>query len=136
MLKLRTLLEANHIKMEGGTSTYNILGTAVSRTSRFHPMIEDWFTNNGYTFDVEEYDRWDKAYDDWVGESSDREINHQLSGCRKGECTCQPISPKPQEADYFSAERTPCLLTAVLASVTKVHQIDRLPKAFLSKVKE
>jgi hypothetical protein len=44
-------------------------------------MIEDWFTNNGYTFDVEEYDRWDRAYDDWVRESSGREMNHQLGEC-------------------------------------------------------
>jgi hypothetical protein len=99
-------------------------------------MIEDWFTNNGCAFDVEEYDQWDKAYDNWVGESSDREMNHQLGGCRKGECTCQPIPQKPKKADYFSAERTPRLLTEVLASVAKVHQIDCLPKAFLSVVKE
>jgi len=79
---------------------------------------------------------WDRAYDDWVGESSDREMNHQLGECRKGECTCQPIPQKPQKADYFSAERTPRLLTEVLASVAKVHQIDRLPKEFLSAAKD
>ena len=85
--------------MEEGTSTYNMLGTVVSRTSTFHPMIEDWFTNDGCAFDVEEYDRWDRAYDDWVGESSGREMNHQLGGCRKGDCTCPPFPQKPQQAD-------------------------------------
>jgi hypothetical protein len=63
-------------------------------------------------------------------------MNHQLGGWKKGECTCQPIPQKPQKANYFSAERTPSLLTEVLASIGKVHQIDRLPKAFLSEVTE
>jgi len=45
--------------MEGGTFTYNVLGTAVSRAST-HPMIEGWFTKDGCAFDVEEYDRWDR----------------------------------------------------------------------------
>jgi hypothetical protein len=42
--------------MEGGTSIYNMLGMAVSRTSAFYLIIKDWFTNNGCAFDVKEYD--------------------------------------------------------------------------------
>jgi hypothetical protein len=130
ILDLTALLEPNQIKI-GGTSTYSMLGMAVSGTSGFHPMIEDWFTNSGRSFDVEEYDQWNKAYDNWVRESSIREMNHQLSDCREGECTCEPIPENLEKSDYFSAERTPRLLSEVLASVAKVHQIDRLPKAFL-----
>ena len=47
-------------------STYSILGMAVSRASRFHSMIEDWSTNSGKSFDIEEYNQWDKAYNNWV----------------------------------------------------------------------
>jgi hypothetical protein len=79
-------------------------------------MIEDWFTNSGQTFDVEEYDRWDKAYDNWVRESSIREMNYQLGDCREGECTCEPIPENLEKSDYFSAERTPRLLSEVLAN--------------------
>jgi hypothetical protein len=57
ILDLTALLELNQIKMEGGTSTYSVLGMAASRTSGFHPMIEGWFTNSGRSFDVEEYNR-------------------------------------------------------------------------------
>lgn len=116
--------------MEEGISAYNILGMPVCMTSRFHPMIEDWFANSGRSFTVEEYDRWDKAYDNWEREFSVQEVNHQLGDCRKGEYTCEPISEKLEKSNYFSAERTPRLLSEVLASVTKVHQIDHLPKAF------
>ena len=133
ILDLTALLEPNQIKMEGGTSTYSILGMAVSRMSGFHLMIEDWFTNSGRSFDVEEYDQWDKAYDNWVWESSIREMNHQLGDCRESECTYEPIPENPEKSDYFSAERTPRLLSEVLASVAKVHQIDHLPKAFLDR---
>jgi hypothetical protein len=94
-------------------------------------MIEDWFANSGRSFDIEEYGRWDKAYDDWERESSTRELNYQLGDCRKGKCTCEPIPEKPAKSDYFSAERTPRLLSEALASVAKMRQIDRLPKAFL-----
>jgi hypothetical protein len=55
---------------------------------------------------------------------------------QKGRLYLPTFSSKTTEADYFSAERAPCLLTEVLASVAKVHQIDRLPKAFLSAVKD
>jgi hypothetical protein len=85
-------------------------------------MIEDWFANNGRSFDVEEYGRWDKAYNDWERESST--------------CTCEPIPEKLAKSDYFSAERTPRLLSEALASVAKMRQIDRLPKAFLDRVQE
>ena len=43
---------------------------------------------------------------------------------------------RPQEADYFSAERTPRWLSEVLASVARVHQIDLLAETFLSTVRE
>jgi hypothetical protein len=55
--------------MEGGTTIYNVVLLAVSRTSRFHPMIEDWFTYSGGTFTFEEYSQWSKAYEDWETES-------------------------------------------------------------------
>jgi hypothetical protein len=99
-------------------------------------MIEDWFANSGRSFDVEEYGRWDKAYNDWERESSTRELNHQLGDCRKGKCTCEPIPEKPAKSDYFSAERAPRLSSEALASIAKMRQIDRLPKAFLDRVQE
>jgi hypothetical protein len=120
--------------MEGGTVIYNTQGPVVSRTTRFHPMVEDWFTYSGCTFDIKEYSRWSKTYAGWEREYSNREMKHQLR-CRDRECTCEPIPEMPREADYFSAERTPRLLSEVLASVAKVHQIDLLPKTFLSTVK-
>jgi hypothetical protein len=38
--------------MEGGTVIYNTQGPLVSRTTRFHPMVKDWFTYGGCVFDT------------------------------------------------------------------------------------
>ena len=121
--------------MEGGTVTYNTQGPVVSTTSRFHPMIEDWFSSSACTFDIEEYRGWGTAYADWEREHSCRILEHQW-GCQDGRCTCEPVPERPQEADYFSAEGTPRLLSEVLASVARVHQMDLLPETFLSTVRE
>jgi hypothetical protein len=121
--------------MEGGTTICNTQGPLVSRTTRFHPMVEDWFTYSGCIFDIKEYCHWSKAYAAWEREYSNRELKHQLS-CRDRECTCEPRTERPQEANYFSPERTPRLLSEVLAAVAGVHQIDLLPETFLSTVRE
>ena len=98
-------------------------------------MVEDWFAYSGCIFDIKEYSHWSKAYAAWERVDSKREWKHWVS-CRDRECTCEPRTERPQEANYFSLERTPCLLSEVLASVTGVHQIDLLPESFLSTVKE
>ena len=121
--------------MEGGTVTYNTQEPVVSTTTRFHPIIEDWFYYNACTFDIKEYRRWGKAYADWGREHSCRTMEHQW-GCQDGKCTCEPVPERPQEADYFSAERTPRLLSEVLASVARVHQVVLLPETFLYTVRE
>lgn len=43
---------------------------------------------------------------------------------------------RPWEAVYSSAERTPRLLSEVLASVARVHKIDLLPETFLSTIRK
>jgi hypothetical protein len=116
--------------MEGGTVTYNTQGPVVSTTTRFHPMIQDCFYYNACTFDIKEPRRWGKAYADWERERSCRILEYQW-GCQDGRCSCEPVREGPQETDYFSAERTSRLLSEVLASVTKVHQIDLLPESLL-----
>jgi hypothetical protein len=121
--------------MEGGTVIYNTQGPLVSRTTRFHPMVEDWFTYAGCVFDIKEYSRWSKAYAGWERKDSNREWKHQLR-CRDGECSCDAKLERPQEADYFSLDRTPRLLSEVLASVAGVYQIDLLPESFLSTARE
>ncbi|KFZ00165.1 hypothetical protein V500_01153 [Pseudogymnoascus sp. VKM F-4518 (FW-2643)] len=113
----QSLLEFKHIVMEGGTTICNTQGPLVSRTTRFHPMVEDWFTYSGCIFDIKEYSNWSKAYAAWEREDSKREWKHW-------------------EANYFSPERTPRLLSEVLAAITGVHQIDLLPESFLSTVRE
>ncbi|KFY97241.1 hypothetical protein V498_02172 [Pseudogymnoascus sp. VKM F-4517 (FW-2822)] len=80
-------------------------------------MVEDWFTYSGCIFDIKEYSHWSKAYAAWEREDSKREWKHW-------------------EANYFSPERTPRLLSEVLAATTGVHQIDLLPESFLSTVRE
>ncbi|KFY48589.1 hypothetical protein V495_01207 [Pseudogymnoascus sp. VKM F-4514 (FW-929)] len=117
LLSPQSLLEPNHVVMERGTIICNTQGPLVSRTTRFHPMVEDWFTYSGCIFDIKEYSHWSKAYAAWEREDSKREWKHW-------------------EADYFSPERTPRLLSEVLASVTGAHQIDLLPESFLSTVRE
>lgn len=92
-------------------------------------MIEDWFYYNACTFDIKEYRRWGKAYTDWEREHSCRILEHQW-GCQDGRCSCEPVPERPQDADYFSAERTPRLLSEVLAFVARANQIDLLPESF------
>jgi len=98
ILDLTALLELNQIKMKEGISACNILEMPVCMTSRFHSMIEDWFVNSGQSFDIEEYDQWDKAYDNCEQEFFVQEVNHQLSDCRKGEYTCEPIPEKLEKS--------------------------------------
>ncbi|KFY29138.1 hypothetical protein V493_02527 [Pseudogymnoascus sp. VKM F-4281 (FW-2241)] len=68
--------------------------------------------------DIErELRHWSKAYAAWEREDSKREWKHW-------------------EVNYFSPERTPRLLSEVLAAVAGVHQIDLLPETSLSTVRE
>ncbi|ELR03560.1 hypothetical protein GMDG_06218 [Pseudogymnoascus destructans 20631-21] len=55
ILSPQSLLEPKHIVMEGGTTICNTQGPLVSKTTRFHPMVEDWFTYSGCIFDIKEY---------------------------------------------------------------------------------
>jgi hypothetical protein len=121
--------------MEGGTVIYNTQGPVALRTNRFYPIAEDWFTYSGCIFDIKEYSHWSKAYVGWEREDYDREVKHQLR-CSDRECTYDARPERPQEADYFSPDRTPWLLSEVLASVAALYQIDLLPESFLSTAKE
>jgi hypothetical protein len=134
MLSPLALLEQDQIKMDEASLTFDTLGTVISSIPIFHPMIQDWFANSGCAFAVEEYDRWHRVNEVWRQEFYYRKMKHLA--CRNRECTCQPIPQQPEKTDYFSATRTPYLLTDVLAAVAKIHQIDRLPRGFQSPVKE
>lgn len=99
-------------------------------------MIEDWFASSGRCFDIEEYDRWDKANHEWVRESSTRASDHQLGDCRKGECTCEPVPKQPERSDYFLEGRTTLFLSEVLAFVAKVHQIGPFAQSLSGRSQE
>ncbi|KAG9228631.1 hypothetical protein BJ875DRAFT_388989, partial [Amylocarpus encephaloides] len=81
------------------------------------------FTYSDCIFDIEEYSHWSKAHAGWERENYNREVKHQLR-CSDRECTCDARPERPQEADYFPPDRTPQLLSEVLASVAGVYQID------------
>lgn len=133
---LRSLIEPDQIKMEGGVSLVGIFGDTL-RIQRFHKVVEDWFEHNGCSYSVDEYKRYDKAYDDWKRELSTQETTRQLKHIgREVECNCGPTPEKPKESDYFAQERTPRLLTEVLAPLAKVKQIDRLPRKLLHQLAE
>ncbi|KFX96303.1 hypothetical protein O988_05384 [Pseudogymnoascus sp. VKM F-3808] len=123
ILSPQSLLEPKHIVMEGGTTVCNTQEPLVLRTTRFHPMVEDWFSYSGCTFIIKEYSHWNKAYAGWERENYNREVKHQLR-CSDQECTCDSRPERPQEADYFPPDRTPRLLSEVLASVAGVYQLD------------
>lgn len=127
ILNLLTLLEQGQMKMGGESFTYDTIRTMTSSKPIFHPMIQDWFINNGCAFAVGEYDQWHRVNDDWKRKSYNRDMKHHL-GCTNHECICQPIPQQPKKVDYFSGARTPYLLTEMLACVAKMRQIDRLPR--------
>lgn len=125
--------------MEGGISLVGIFGNTV-REERFPTIIEEWFENKGSVFTIDEYKAYKKACETREGERSRRWITH----CKKKredekheeQCSCAWDMPEIDKSDYFPEERTPRLLSQVLASVAKVSQIDRLTEKFLTDLKD
>jgi len=123
ILDLVPLIELRQLKMAGGISP-GLLG--LIHIERFHAAVEEWFHNKGRTFNVENYNKYRQAHDEWEAEDSTRIIQHQLSH-RDTECTYGPELPEPKKSDYFPSEPSARLLSEVLASVSKVAHVDGLP---------
>ena len=125
--------------MEGGISLVGIFGNTV-REERFPTIIEEWFDNKGSVFTIDEYKAYKKACETREGERSGRWITH----CKKiredakheEQCSCAWEMPEISKSDYFPEERTPRLLSQVLASLAKVSQIDRLNEKLLTDLKD
>ena len=114
-LWLRSLLESKHIVMGERTIPNNTLGP-VTTTTRFHPIIEDWFSSNACTSDIEEYPRWGKSYADWEREHPYRILERQW-GCQDRRYSYEPVLEIPPEAPiifqqnvlHFCCEKTSLL---------------------------
>jgi hypothetical protein len=139
LFDLRELLDQGWIKMEGGISHVGIFGTTV-REERFPTLVEEWFDNKGSVFTIDEYKAYKEACEIRERERSTRYITH----CQKvrndkeheAQCSCDWDIPEINKSDYFPEERTPRLLSQVLASLAKVSQIDRLTEELLDDLKD
>ena len=125
--------------MEGGISLVGIFGNAV-KEERFPTIVEEWFENKGSIFTIDEYKAYKKACETREREESNRWFTH----CKKNgedekheeQCSCAWEMPEINKSDYFPEERTPRLLSQVLASLAKVSQIDGLTEKLLTRLKD
>ena len=87
----------------------------------FHAAVNDWFRNKLRAFDVDNSNRYQKAYEKWLSEESTIAIKHSLGH---------------RDKDYFPEELSVRLLREVLAAVTGVPHIDGLstPQNFVRRV--
>jgi hypothetical protein len=122
---LSALVERGVLQMEGGVSQ---LTSASWQISRFHNAIEDWFRYKGRTFEVNLYDRFQRAHAKWERKASTVEINHRLEaheGSSSQDCEkCGEIPDEPLRKDYFPEGPRSSLLSEVLASVVGVGHLD------------
>ncbi|KAN0120277.1 hypothetical protein V8E51_002485 [Hyaloscypha variabilis] len=139
LFDLREILDQGWIKMEGGISLVGIFGNTV-REERFPTIVEEWFENKGSVFTIDEYKAYKEACKTREQERSSRWIEHCMKK-RKDEkheeqCSCAWEMPEIDKSDYFPEERTPRLLSQVLASLAKVSQIDRLNEKLVADLKD
>jgi hypothetical protein len=127
------------MKMEGGISLVGIFGNTV-KEERFPTIIDEWFENKGSVFTIDEYKAYKKACETREGERSSRWITHCIKNGEdekhEEQCSCAWEIPEINKSDYFLEERTPRLLSQVLASLAKVLQIDRLTEKLLTNLKD
>jgi hypothetical protein len=139
LFDLREILDQGWMKMEGGISLVGIFGNTV-REERFPTIIEEWFENKGSVFTIDEYKAYKRACETREGEFSTRWITHCIKNGEdekhEEQCSCAWEMPEVNKSDYFPEERTPRLLSQVLASVAKVSQIDRLTEKLLTDLKD
>ncbi|KAL1964409.1 hypothetical protein VTN77DRAFT_6967 [Rasamsonia byssochlamydoides] len=87
------------------------------KTECFHQAIEDWFHYSSRTFDVQNYERYNKLQD---------------HGGSSKECKQFGDMPEePQKSDYFPKEPRACSLSEVLpwvAGVLHINGLDVLEK--------
>ena len=121
--------------MEGGISLVGLRGDTV-REERFPTIVEEWFENRGSVFTIDEYKAYKKACETREREENNRWFTHskKMDEDEKHEeqCSCAWEMPEVNKSDYFPEERTPRLLSQVLASLAKVSQIDRLTENLLT----
>jgi hypothetical protein len=122
ILDLVPLIESGQFKMAGGISP-GLLG--LIRIKRFYAAVEDWFRNKGRTFDVKNYNRYQKAHEEWEGEDSTRIFEYQFR-YRDAECICGLELSEPKKSDYFPSEPSARSLSKVFAFVSRVRHIDGL----------
>lgn len=131
---LAAFIQPKHLMMKGGATWVGIFGNNL-RIEQFHPAIEDWFNNGGRSYGLDELAEWDTVYGEWKDKSNTQLIKHQLHKIRgELECNCEPVPEEPKKSDYFPQDRTPRLLSEVLASVCKVDQIDHIPQRLLDEL--
>lgn len=139
LFDLREILDQGWMKMEGGISLVGIFGNTI-REERFPTIVEEWFENKGSVFTIDEYKAYKEACKTREKERSSRWIQHSIKK-RKDEkheeqCSCAWEIPEINKSDYFPEERTPRLLSQVLASLAKVSQIDRLNEKLVTDLKD
>ncbi|RDL38790.1 uncharacterized protein BP5553_03130 [Venustampulla echinocandica] len=139
LFDLREILDQGWMKMEGGISLVGIFGNTV-KEERFPTIVEEWFENKGSVYTINEYKAYKKACETREGEWSNRWSEHCIKTSEdekhEEQCSCAWEMPEINKSDYFPEERTPRLLSQVLASLAKVSQIDRLTENLLTDLKD
>jgi hypothetical protein len=129
ILDLRTLLESKQLQHDGGFKFVRTISGIAPSYESVHIAIDDWFENAGTSFDLQEYNEHEKAYNEWGILALIRMTDH-LRHVEDGDNNCS-CDPEPERPIYSTKERIPRLLSEVLASITKVEQIDNIPKWWL-----
>jgi hypothetical protein len=125
ILDLATLIEPGQFRLEA--PAINSFG-GLSVTN-FHGAIKDWLKDKGRTYDIENYNRYEKDHKDRDEKTGVQEIQHQLDGHPETGCLCGPQPEEPKESDYFCGEPSARSLSEVLASVIGETHVDGLPPA-------
>lgn len=114
IVDLPTLIELKHLEVSGFRST-----------------ILDWFENGGRIYNPDELEAWQEIHGKWECDENSQWIRHCIHENKGEEYDCTPLRPEPKRVDYLPHDRTPRLLSEVLALICKVDQIDRIPQRML-----
>ncbi|KAE9365414.1 hypothetical protein N431DRAFT_496510 [Stipitochalara longipes BDJ] len=134
ILDLSALLAPKQLQHDWGMKLRSGLFGVITCYYPVHMAIDDWFENAGLSFDLDVYTDHKEAYRRWEMLTQFRAMDH-VRHIQDGnnECSCDP---EPERPIYSTKERTPRLLSEVLASIEEVEQIDDIPKEWLEILAE
>lgn len=124
---LANLLTAGHLKMDGWIAAPPDSKITIESSTK---AIQDWFQYEGRTFDIDCYESFRKDHEEWNGDWSFHQIEHQLGHTEKpgdGCYLCEGASgpEEPKKMDYFPEKPSAISLSRLLAIVSGQPHVDK-----------